>query len=51
MTERPTDEALLAAVADSQAAGASRKDAIAEVATAYAIGRRELYNLVVGTPR
>jgi hypothetical protein len=38
-------------VADSQAAGASRKDAIVEVATAYAIGRRELYNLVVGTAR
>jgi 16S rRNA (cytidine1402-2'-O)-methyltransferase len=48
--ERPTDEALLAAVADRQAAGASRKDAIAEVATAYAIGRRELYNLVVSAP-
>lgn len=51
ITERPTDEALLSAVADSQAAGASRKDAIAEVATAYSIGRRELYNLVVGTAR
>jgi 16S rRNA (cytidine1402-2'-O)-methyltransferase len=47
VTGRPTDDALLAAVADRQAAGASRKDAIAEVATAYAIGRRELYNLVV----
>ena len=51
ITERPTDEALLAAVADRQAAGASRKDAIADVATAYAIGRRELYNLVVGSAR
>jgi 16S rRNA (cytidine1402-2'-O)-methyltransferase len=51
ITERPTDEALLAAVADRQADGASRKDAIAEVATAYAIGRRELYNLVVGSAR
>jgi 16S rRNA (cytidine1402-2'-O)-methyltransferase len=44
---RPTDEALLAAVADRQAAGATRKDAIAEVAGVHAIGRRELYNLVV----
>jgi 16S rRNA (cytidine1402-2'-O)-methyltransferase len=51
VTGRPTDDALLAAVADRQAAGASRKDAIAEVATAYAIGRRELYNLVVGSAR
>jgi len=49
--DRPTDEALLASVADRQAAGVSRKDAIAEVAAAYAIGRRELYNLVVGTAR
>ncbi|HZD96944.1 MAG TPA: 16S rRNA (cytidine(1402)-2'-O)-methyltransferase [Micromonosporaceae bacterium] len=51
ITERPTDETLLAAVADRQAAGASRKDAIADVATAYATGRRELYNLVVGSAR
>jgi 16S rRNA (cytidine1402-2'-O)-methyltransferase len=51
ITERPTDEALLAAVSDRQAAGASRKDAVAQVAAAYAIGRRELYNLVVGSAR
>jgi 16S rRNA (cytidine1402-2'-O)-methyltransferase len=46
--DRPTDNVLLTAVADRQAAGASRKDAIAEVATVYAVPRRELYNLVVG---
>ena len=51
ITERPTDEALLAAVSDRQAAGASRKDAVAQVAAAYTIGRRELYNLVVGSAR
>jgi 16S rRNA (cytidine1402-2'-O)-methyltransferase len=45
--ERATDAALLAAVADRQAAGLSRKDAIAEVASVHGVGRRDLYNLVV----
>lgn len=45
---RPTDEALLAAVVDRVAAGASRRDAIASVAVAYGVSRREVYNLVVG---
>jgi 16S rRNA (cytidine1402-2'-O)-methyltransferase len=48
---RPGDDELIAAVTVAQAAGASRKDAIAEVASAYRIGRRELYNLVVGAGR
>src|SRR5215468_3623756 len=44
---RPTDEVLLAAVADRVGAGASRKDAIASVAVEFGVGRREVYNLVV----
>jgi 16S rRNA (cytidine1402-2'-O)-methyltransferase len=46
-TDRPADDVLLAAVAARQAAGASRKDAIADVASAHGVPRRELYNLVV----
>ncbi|HKE66900.1 MAG TPA: 16S rRNA (cytidine(1402)-2'-O)-methyltransferase [Micromonosporaceae bacterium] len=46
--ERPSDADLLAAVADRQATGVTRKDAVAEVASAYGVPRRELYNLVVG---
>jgi 16S rRNA (cytidine1402-2'-O)-methyltransferase len=41
--ERPTDAALVAAVAALVAAGASKKDAITEVATRYALPRREVY--------
>jgi 16S rRNA (cytidine1402-2'-O)-methyltransferase len=47
-SSRATDEALLAAVVDRVAAGASRRDAIASVAVAYGVSRREVYNLVVG---
>ncbi|HEU0237990.1 MAG TPA: 16S rRNA (cytidine(1402)-2'-O)-methyltransferase [Micromonosporaceae bacterium] len=46
--ERPSDAELLGAVADRQAAGVTRKDAVAEVASAYGVPRREVYNLVVG---
>ena len=48
---RPDDDVLLAAVASRQSAGASRKDAIAEVAAAYDVPRREVYNLAVGSDR
>ena len=51
ITERPTDERSWRPWSTAQVAGVSRKDATAEIATAYAIGRRELYNLVVGTAR
>ena len=44
---RPQDEDLVAAVAAREAAGTSRRDAIAEVAAAYGVPRRDLYNLVV----
>jgi 16S rRNA (cytidine1402-2'-O)-methyltransferase len=48
---RPSAQTLLDAVAQQQAAGVSRKDAIAEVAAAHRVPRRALYNLVVsGTP-
>jgi 16S rRNA (cytidine1402-2'-O)-methyltransferase len=48
-TERPTDERLRAAVDAAQQGGTSRRDAITEVAQAYGLPRREVYNLVVGT--
>jgi 16S rRNA (cytidine1402-2'-O)-methyltransferase len=44
---RPTDEAVLAEVADLEAGGTPRRDAIAEVARAHGLPRREVYNLVV----
>jgi 16S rRNA (cytidine1402-2'-O)-methyltransferase len=45
----PTDEAsLLAAVAEREAAGLRRKEAIAEVAEEAGVSRRDLYNLVHG---
>jgi len=44
---RPHDAVLVAAVAGRQASGASRRDAIAQVAAAYGLPRREVYNLVV----
>ena len=47
VTGRPADEELLAAVAAREVAGTSRKDAISEVAKAYRIPKREVYQLVV----
>ena len=46
-SERPSDADLLAAVAAREAAGTSRKDAIAEVAKQFAVPKREVYQLVV----
>ena len=44
--ERPADEDLRAAVAEREAAGASRRDAIQAVADAYGLRKREVYALV-----
>jgi len=44
---RPSDGSLRAAVAEREAAGASRRDAIAEVARETGVPRREVYQLVV----
>jgi 16S rRNA (cytidine1402-2'-O)-methyltransferase len=44
---RPADRDLLAAVANREAAGTSRKDAIAEVAKEFGLPKREVYQLVV----
>jgi 16S rRNA (cytidine1402-2'-O)-methyltransferase len=44
--ERPADDDLRAAVADREAAGDSRRDAIQAVADAYGLRRREVYALV-----
>ena len=44
--ERPADEELRAAVAEREAAGDSRRDAIQAVADAYGLRRREVYALV-----
>jgi 16S rRNA (cytidine1402-2'-O)-methyltransferase len=49
--ERPSDETLLAEVASREAEGGSRKDAIAEVAKAYGVPKREVYQLVVTSAR
>jgi 16S rRNA (cytidine1402-2'-O)-methyltransferase len=46
-TRRPSDEELRAAIAAGEAAGASRRDAIAAVAKEYAVSRREVYELAV----
>ncbi len=46
-SERPSDAELLAAVAAREAAGTSRKDAIAEVAKQFGVPKREVYQLVV----
>jgi len=46
-TARPADEALLAAVAERIAAGATKRDAATEVAELYGLPRRTVYNLVV----
>ncbi len=45
--EPPEPAALAAAVADTEAAGAVRKDAIAAVATAHGVPKREVYDAVV----
>ncbi|WP_433393966.1 16S rRNA (cytidine(1402)-2'-O)-methyltransferase [Micromonospora sp. KLBMP9576] len=44
--ERPDDDTLRAAVADREAAGLSRRDAITEVATGYGLRRRDVYTVV-----
>jgi 16S rRNA (cytidine1402-2'-O)-methyltransferase len=44
----PDDEALIAAVAEREAAGLSRRDAIAAVAQEYAVPRRRVYSLTIG---
>ncbi|SCG18509.1 16S rRNA (cytidine1402-2'-O)-methyltransferase [Micromonospora echinofusca] len=44
--ERPDDDTLRAAVAAREAAGLSRRDAITEVATQYALRRRDVYTVV-----
>jgi 16S rRNA (cytidine1402-2'-O)-methyltransferase len=44
---RPSDEAILAEVADLEAGGTPRRDAIVEVARSHGLPRREVYNLVV----
>ncbi|MGN9807851.1 16S rRNA (cytidine(1402)-2'-O)-methyltransferase [Micromonospora sp. BQ11] len=44
--ERPDDDTLRAAVADREAAGMSRRDAITDVATAYGLRRRDVYGVV-----
>ena len=46
--ERPADEELRAAVAEREAAGDSRRDAIAAVAGEYGLRKREVYALVHG---
>ncbi|MEV6523681.1 16S rRNA (cytidine(1402)-2'-O)-methyltransferase [Longispora sp. NPDC051575] len=46
-TGRPSDEELLAFVAERVAAGTSKRDAAAEVASLHGLSRREVYNLVV----
>ncbi|NBE81274.1 16S rRNA (cytidine(1402)-2'-O)-methyltransferase [Micromonospora sp. NEAU-HG-1] len=44
--ERPDDATLRAAVAEREAAGLSRRDAISEVATGYGLRRRDVYAVV-----
>ncbi|MEV4352207.1 16S rRNA (cytidine(1402)-2'-O)-methyltransferase [Actinoplanes sp. NPDC049596] len=44
--ERPADDDLRAAVAEREAAGASRRDAIQAVADEYGVKKREVYALV-----
>jgi 16S rRNA (cytidine1402-2'-O)-methyltransferase len=45
--QRPSAEQLRAAVAAGEAAGASRRDAVAAVAKEYAVPRREVYELAL----
>ncbi|MEV0943615.1 16S rRNA (cytidine(1402)-2'-O)-methyltransferase [Micromonospora wenchangensis] len=44
--ERPDDDTLRARVADREAAGMSRRDAISDVATGYGLRRRDVYAVV-----
>ena len=46
--ERPSDDELRAAVAEREAAGGSRRDAVQAVADAYGVRKREVYALVHG---
>ncbi|MFI7541183.1 16S rRNA (cytidine(1402)-2'-O)-methyltransferase [Actinoplanes sp. NPDC049599] len=48
--ERPADADLRAAVAEREAAGASRRDAVQAVADAYGLRKREVYALVHTAP-
>jgi 16S rRNA (cytidine1402-2'-O)-methyltransferase len=48
---RPSDDDLRAAVAAGEAAGESRRDAVAAVAKAYGVPRRDVYELAVRTGR
>ncbi|WP_033343697.1 16S rRNA (cytidine(1402)-2'-O)-methyltransferase [Catenuloplanes japonicus] len=45
--ERPSDEQLKAEVAEEEATGVSRRDAVTAVATLHGLRRREVYNLVM----
>jgi 16S rRNA (cytidine1402-2'-O)-methyltransferase len=47
--EPPSDDVLRAAVADREAAGESRRDAVTAVAAAFGLRRRDVYALVHGT--
>jgi 16S rRNA (cytidine1402-2'-O)-methyltransferase len=47
--ERPTDAELIASVAERVAAGASKRDAAAAVASEFGLSRREVYNLAIGS--
>jgi 16S rRNA (cytidine1402-2'-O)-methyltransferase len=44
--DRPSDDELRAAVAGREAVGATRRDAIAEVATEYSLKKRDVYAVV-----
>jgi 16S rRNA (cytidine1402-2'-O)-methyltransferase len=46
--DRPSDEQLKAEVAEEEATGVSRRDAVTAVATLHGLRRREVYNLVTG---
>ncbi|WP_433298272.1 16S rRNA (cytidine(1402)-2'-O)-methyltransferase [Actinoplanes sp. CA-030573] len=48
---RPSDEELRAAVAEREAAGSTRRDAIQAVAEDFGLKKREVYGLVVSAPR
>jgi 16S rRNA (cytidine1402-2'-O)-methyltransferase len=48
--EAAADDELSAAVADRVAAGLSTRDAVAEVASAFAVPKRRVYAIATGTP-
>jgi 16S rRNA (cytidine1402-2'-O)-methyltransferase len=48
---RPSDAELSAVLADRQAAGSSRRDAVAEVAKEYGLPRREVYTIAIDRTR